>query len=189
MLLVLSGYTATGKDTYQDWLLDRNPDLKRAVSATTRPIRPGEVHGKEYYFVSEEEYKELEKQNNILSGRTYYTFQNGEKAVWHYGLLKSEVAEEGLHITVVDHEGAARLRNTLGKENVKVVYFKTYDRELYRRSMARQDDQQEFSRRLADDKIKFIGIEKIMSLTIDSYGTTDMHEQNLYDIERLIRGD
>jgi len=187
MLLVLCGYSATGKDTYQNMLLEQNKDLKRALSATTRPIRPGETDGVEYIFLEENLYNMIKKDGKILSERTYYTIQNGENAVWHYGLIKRDFENEDC-ITILDHEGAARVRNILGPDLVRIAYFETIDAELYRRSEGRQDEPAEFERRLKDDKIKFIGIENIADLTINSGGPTSVHEANLRAINKLLGG-
>jgi len=181
MLLVLSGYSATGKDTYQNKLLKENPKLKRALSATTRPIRPGEKNEVEYLFVTPENYKVLRNKNMILSERKYNTIENGKNAVWHYGLLKKDFSAHN-YITILDHEGARRVRDLLGKDIVKIVYMKAKDKELFKRSKLRQDEEIEFARRLADDKAKFVGIEEIADLIITSEGNGGIHKKNLNKI-------
>ena len=55
-LTVLSGPTAVGKGTVTDALARQHPEIFVSVSATTRPPRPGEVHGKHYLFVSDAEF-------------------------------------------------------------------------------------------------------------------------------------
>lgn len=63
MLLILCGNTASGKDTYQNLLLERNKDLERAVSYTTRPIRKGEEEGREYFFLDAKSFRQLDSMN------------------------------------------------------------------------------------------------------------------------------
>lgn len=188
MLIVLAGYSATGKDTYQNKLLERNPELKRALSATTRPIRPGETDGKEYVFVDYDGYKWYSEDNQVLSERIYYTIQNGEDAVWHYGLLKQDFHNENW-ITILDHEGAERVRNIIGSEDVKIIYLTCSDAELKRRSKMRLDEAAEFDRRLADDRIQFIGIEDIYDLAVDTNVPHTIHDLNIEKIEELFRRD
>lgn len=187
MLIVICGYTATGKDTYQNWLLDRNSNLQRAVSYTTRPIRAGEKEGREYYFTDVDSYLRLEKQGKILSSRFYNTYENDERTIWYYGLPKSEVEKDTNLVTILDHEGAKRVQRKLGRDKVKVVYLYTSSEDiLFKRSLRRLDEAKEFKRRLEDDKIKFKGIEETSDLMLLSNGDKELHESNLEKIEAFL---
>ena len=55
-VFVITGTSGEGKSTLARLLVERMPELQLAVSATTRPRRPGEVDGRDYWFVSEEEF-------------------------------------------------------------------------------------------------------------------------------------
>jgi len=57
LLFVVSGPSGAGKDTLVDALLKRLPRLRYSVSATTRPSRPGEAEGEDYFFLSREEFE------------------------------------------------------------------------------------------------------------------------------------
>ncbi len=57
LLLVISAPSGTGKTTLCEKLLERFPEIKFSVSATTRPPREGEKAGKDYLFLSEEEFR------------------------------------------------------------------------------------------------------------------------------------
>lgn len=186
MLIVLAGYSATGKDTYQNMLLEQNPNLKRALSATTRPIRPGETDGVEYHFLDGANYMHLLMEERILSERIYNTIQNGKDAVWRYGLLKEDF-ENSNWITILDHEGSRRVRNAVGSEHVKIVYMTCSDQELRARSRGRLDESAEYERRLADDKIQFQGIEEIYDLTMKTDVSMSVHESNIKEIEEMLR--
>ena len=75
LLLVVSGPAGSGKTTV-DSLLCAGGDYERSVSYTTRPMRPGEVNGREYNFVSEAEFLQLEKdgalfESNYFCGNYY----------------------------------------------------------------------------------------------------------------------
>lgn len=65
-LVVLTGPSGVGKGTLIQALLQRHPELRLSVSATTRSPRPGEVHGKNYYFLTPEEFKQLVDQDALL---------------------------------------------------------------------------------------------------------------------------
>ncbi|MCA8997447.1 MAG: guanylate kinase [Planctomycetaceae bacterium] len=85
-LLILSGPAGAGKTTIVKRLMAESPvPLEMAVSATTRPARPGEVHGREYYFLSLEEFQEREANGEFLECAEVHRTGN-----W-YGTLKSEV--------------------------------------------------------------------------------------------------
>ena len=55
-VFVITGTSGEGKSTLARRLIERMPELQLAVSATTRPQRPGEVDGRDYWFISEEEF-------------------------------------------------------------------------------------------------------------------------------------
>jgi guanylate kinase len=55
-VFVLTGTSGEGKSTLAKLLVERVPDLALAISATTRPRRPGEEHGRDYWFLSDEEF-------------------------------------------------------------------------------------------------------------------------------------
>ena len=64
--LILSAPSGTGKTTICKILREKLPDLKIAVSHTTRPIRTGEKDGEDYYFISDKEFEEKIKNNDFL---------------------------------------------------------------------------------------------------------------------------
>lgn len=86
-IFVIMGKTSSGKDTVFKYLLD-NPilnqgvreELKTVVSYTTRPMRPGETDGVEYFFVPEERLRELREQGKVLEERCYQTVHGP----WYY---------------------------------------------------------------------------------------------------------
>ena len=65
-VFVITGTSGEGKSTLARRLVERIPDLKLAVSATTRPRRPGEVDGRDYWFISEEEFDRRLAEDDFL---------------------------------------------------------------------------------------------------------------------------
>ena len=102
-LIAIIGTTASGKDTIVRELLRRNNKLKKIVSVTNRPIRQGEIHGKDYNFVTDKEMKALINENKLIERRDYKT-QNG---VWTYGTEKSsiDINSDNVYIHIVDWNG------------------------------------------------------------------------------------
>jgi guanylate kinase len=82
-LFVVTGPSGAGKGTLIKALLARRSDLALAVSATTRPQRPGEVDGRDYYFLSEEDFLARVERGEFLEHVVYVSVR--------YGTLRSEV--------------------------------------------------------------------------------------------------
>ncbi len=108
-VFVVTGPSGAGKGTLVRALLDRFKDLRLAVSATTREQRPGEEHGREYYFLSDDEFARRVAAGDFL--------EHVEFAGHRYGTLRSEIdriAAEG-HVPVLELEieGALLVRDEL----------------------------------------------------------------------------
>jgi guanylate kinase len=80
---VITGPSGAGKGTLIRELVARRPDLERAISATTRPRRPGEQDGRDYWFLSEEEFDRRAAAGEFLE---YVVYVSGQR----YGTLVSE---------------------------------------------------------------------------------------------------
>jgi guanylate kinase len=103
--IILSSPSGGGKTTIAQQLLERRNDLGYSISCTTRPARPGETHGKDYFFLTREEF---------LARRARGDF--AESADVHgnlYGTLRSEVSRvlaEGKHVVMdIDVQGARQM--------------------------------------------------------------------------------
>jgi guanylate kinase len=83
-VIVVTGTSGAGKGTIERILLERHPELELAVSATTRDQRPTEVHGKDYWFLSDEEFDRRLAEKGFLE---YVTFPWGQRS----GTLLSEI--------------------------------------------------------------------------------------------------
>ena len=70
-LIVLSGPSGVGKSTVVKEVMARCPNLHFSVSATTRPMRPGEVDGKNYFFVSKEAFQSMIHEQALLEYTEY----------------------------------------------------------------------------------------------------------------------
>ena len=99
LLLVISAPSGGGKGTIMKELFAQDDNLRLSVSATTRAPRPGEEHGKHYYFISKEEFEELIDQDKMLEHAeyvgNYYGTPRGPVEEWlsegHDVLLEIEV--------------------------------------------------------------------------------------------------
>src|SRR5438093_795135 len=129
-LFILSGPSGSGKSTVLKRVLaDAGVPLRLSVSATTRAPRPGEQHGREYYFWTPEQFEAAVKAGNFL-----------EWAKVHgncYGTLRSEVdpwRRKGMGVALdIDVQGAAQLR-PLFPEAV-TIFVRTSSEDTYRKRL------------------------------------------------------
>jgi guanylate kinase len=110
-LIIVSGPSGVGKTTVVDALLRRTPlPLRRAITATTRPIREGERPGFDYYYWTREEFERAVHANQMLEWAEVFGMD-------YYGTPLSEVIpyrQNGVGvILVIDVQGAARVRELI----------------------------------------------------------------------------
>lgn len=114
-LFVLSAPSGTGKTTLCRALLKLLPNLQYSISATTREKRPGEVEGKDYFFLTEEDFKAKKEKGEFLESANVF-------GCW-YGTPKSfieEKLESGQDILLdIDVQGAASIR----EKKVKGIFI------------------------------------------------------------------
>ena len=143
-LVVVSGPSASGKSTLWRRLVE-HPQVGFSVSATTRSPRPGEVDGKDYFFVSEERFEELIQQGDLLEHANVHGCS--------YGTLKSEVEKAlqlGLDIVLeIDVQGAEQLRES-GLPLVTVFVMPPSFETLVKRLRSRgSESEEQIARRLS----------------------------------------
>lgn len=170
-IFILTGKSASGKDTILKTLV-KECNFQPIISTTTRPMRDGEVDGVDYFFISEEEFKNKIERNEFLEYRTYNTCVAGKNATWYYGGTKQELNPNKYYVVVLDMEGANSFLDYYGKENCFVVYIDVDDDIREERASRRGSfDKTEWDRRLADDAIKFSN--DILASTINFIGFND----------------
>ncbi|MFA6468802.1 MAG: guanylate kinase [Bacteroidota bacterium] len=115
-LFAFASPSGGGKTSIIKPVLQNHPDFEFSVSATTRGRRPGETDGKDYFFLTKHEFKELIASGGFVEHEFF--FDN------HYGTLKREVdrALQAGHSVVfdVDVKGALSIRKMYPKESVLI---------------------------------------------------------------------
>lgn len=105
-LIVLSGPSGVGKSTLVGEVRKALPELEFSISCTTRKPRPGEVDGREYYFLSPEEFESRSRSGGFIEEARVFANR--------YGTLKSEVLDRvrrGADVVLdIDVQGAAQIR-------------------------------------------------------------------------------
>jgi guanylate kinase len=109
-VIVVTGPSGAGKGTLIRMLVERMPQLEVAVSATTRARREGEVDGREYWFLTEEEFEQRVQAGAFLE---WVVYVSGHR----YGTLASEIdriaAEGRVCVLELETEGALAVKRTV----------------------------------------------------------------------------
>ena len=168
----ICGKSSSGKDTvYKRLLADESLKLNQLVTYTTRPIREGEVNGREYFFIDEAQAIKLHEEGKIVESRAYNTV---------FGIWKYMTVDDGdieldhkSYIVIGTLESYVQIRNYFGKDKVVPVMIDVDDGVRLERALKRERLQpnpkyDEMCRRfLADsadfseDKVRSAGIEKV----------------------------
>lgn len=139
LMLILSSPSGAGKTTISRMLLERDPHIRNSVSCTTRAPRPGEVDGKDYHFVSQDQFDRMAEDGEFLEwahvfGKSYGTPKAQVKA----GLKAGQD-----YIFDIDWQGTQQLYQKLERDVVRVFLLPPSIEELRRRLTGRGTDSAE----------------------------------------------
>lgn len=136
LMLILSSPSGAGKTTLSRRLLETDEALTMSVSATTRPKRPNELHGQDYFFVSHDEFARMEKAGEFLEHAT--VFGNS------YGTPREPVmnALAGGHDVLfdIDWQGTQQLKQKARDDVVSIFVLPPSRAELEHRLKTRGQD-------------------------------------------------
>ncbi|WP_282037405.1 guanylate kinase [Saccharicrinis aurantiacus] len=139
-LIIFSAPSGSGKTTIVKRLLDKDFKMEFSISATTRKPRGEEKHGKDYYFLSPDEFRTKVKANELLEWEEVYTDK-------YYGTLKSEVeriTNKGFNIVFdLDVVGGLNLKKMYGNEALAIFIQPPSIQELKCRLEGRATDSPE----------------------------------------------
>jgi guanylate kinase len=140
LLIILSSPSGAGKSTLAKRLMEWDPTLKFSVSATTRPARPAEVDGTDYYFRSRAEFEAMVADGEMLEHAEVFGNLYGSPK----GPVEQAMAEGRDTLFDIDWQGGQQIRNSaLGKDVVSVFVLPPSIAELERRLRARGQDSDE----------------------------------------------
>ncbi|MBZ5714779.1 guanylate kinase [Nannocystis pusilla] len=156
LLLVVSSPSGAGKTTLCRRLREEFPQIRFSVSYTTRPPRPGEVHGREYFFVDRDDFTAMVARDEFAE----YALVHGNNYGTSAALVRDALASGTDLLFDIDFQGGRQLRRAFPHDVVLVFILPPSLGELQRRLEARNTDAPEvIERRLrvARDELSHYG--------------------------------
>lgn len=185
LMLVLSSPSGAGKTTISRRLMKTNPDLQLSVSVTTRPQRPAEVEGQDYFFVSEKAFQKLCDTNALLEHARVFDHL--------YGTPRQPVEDaltQGRDVLFdIDWQGTQALSQSARGDLVTVFILPPRWEELERRLKSRaQDAESIVAKRMSKASDEMSHWAEYDYVLINDHFETTLHQvQSVLTAERLKR--
>lgn len=161
-LTVLAGPTAVGKGTVAADIRKNHPEIWISVSATTRKPRPGEVHGRHYWFVSDEEFDELVETGQLLE---WAVVHKGARYGTPRGPVDEALAARRPALLEIDLQGARQVRETMPEALFVFLAPPTWE-ELVRRLVGRGTETPEERERRLETAREELAAESEFDVTV-----------------------
>ncbi|HEX2759079.1 MAG TPA: guanylate kinase [Rhizomicrobium sp.] len=139
LMLVLSSPSGAGKTTLSRRLLENDRNISLSVSATTRAMRPGEVHGKDYHFLSREDFDVWLADGKFLEHATVFGNRYGTPS----HLVTDELRAGRDVLFDIDWQGTQQLKEKMRDDLVSIFILPPSHDELERRLRTRAQDSDE----------------------------------------------
>jgi guanylate kinase len=176
-LIVVSAPSGTGKSSLVKALLELDSHLQVSVSHTTRPPRGQEQHGREYLFVSKDEFQAMVKHGDF--------FEHAEVHGNHYGTSRKAIEERIQHgddvVLEIDWQGALQIKKIFPNAVLIFILPPSYE-ELLQRLNRRGEDSQE----VIDLRMKNARIEVSQAQFFDFIVVNALFESALFDLKAIV---
>lgn len=186
LLVILSSPSGAGKSTLARRLMAWDTDLQFSVSATTRQPRPGEEHGREYYFLTEDDFRQQVSNGQMLEHAHVFGNFYGSPA----GPVREAIQNGKDVLFDVDWQGEVQIRNSeLGKHALSIFILPPSIKELRRRLETRGHDTEDvISKRMLKswDEISHWGYYDYVLIN-DDLDTTEDKLKTIVSAERMRR--
>jgi guanylate kinase len=180
-VFVITGPSGVGKGTLIEQLLERIPDLAVSVSATTREPRTGEVQGRDYHFLSPEEFRRRLEAGDFLEHASY----SGN----YYGTLRSEVENRiercDSVVLEIEVQGARQVRDALG-DGAVLIFIAPPDEAVLRERLESRgtDSLDDIEQRLRTAEVELAARPEFPLEVVN-----DDLQKAASDLERLVRAE
>lgn len=149
-IIAIASPSGGGKTTIVRRILKQFPELIFSVSATTRPKRPNEIHGADYFFISEDEFKQRIENDEFVEWERFYDY--------YYGTFKSFISEnidEGRSLVLeVDVKGALSLKRIYPESNLIFIDPPSLDELIKRLKIRNTESPEDFQKRIDRAKME-----------------------------------
>lgn len=175
---MITGPSGVGKGTLIEQVRQRIPDLELSVSATTRNPRPGESHGREYFFLDHDEFDNHVDSGNFLEHAEY----SGNR----YGTLRSEVEkrlQEGKSVVLeIELQGARQVRDAAPE--AELIFIAPPDPDALRRRLEGRgtDAPESIAARLATAEVELAARDEFTHVIVN-----DELERAVDELESVLR--
>jgi len=180
-LVIVSAPSGAGKTTIVNHLLEQGLDLEFSVSATTRPPRGNEKNGREYWFISAEEFRARVKKDEVAEWEEVYRS-------YYYGTLKRElerIRSAGKNVILdVDVKGGINLKNQYGTVAISVFIMPPSVSELEKRLLGRATEDREKIRTRLEKAME----EMKLADMFDNIVVNDNLDFAKTEVYRIVRG-
>lgn len=174
-MIIILGESASGKSTVQD-ILCKKYGYERLITCTTRSPRVGEINGVDYYFITESDFNEMNKNHLFCEVAEYNS--------WHYATLSSECSDN--KISVLTPHGLRQLKK-LNDLNIISFYLNVPRRNRLIKILQRGDNIEEAYRRSLSDVGQFDGISDEVDFVIHNEGYTKTPEEIAKEIMNKLK--
>ena len=178
-LIVISGLSAAGKGTIAKELVNRFDNFVLSISATTRDRRGNEIDGKDYFFVSKEEFKKMIDNNELLE---YANYVNN-----YYGTPKKyvmDMLESGRNVILeIEMQGALQIKKIFNE--AIIVFFLPKDAKTQRERLIHRNRE---SKEQIEERIRQAVIDADYAKHYDYVLVNEDLDSSIVDIEEIVAG-
>jgi guanylate kinase len=178
-VLVITGQSGAGKGTLIKRILEEFPELRLAVSATTRAQRPGEVEGVHYYFISDKEFDRRLEAGEFLE---YHEFPWGQRSGTLYSEIERINGEGRICVLELETEGALAVSERI--PNSSTVFITAPIAELERRLRERDTE----SAGEIEERLRVAQGQLQVAPRFDKIVENDDLERAVRELTELVRG-
>lgn len=184
-ILILSSPSGAGKTSLAKKVLEKDQSFRNSISVTTRSKRPSEIEGKDYFFVTKEQFDQMLKEDAFLEHAEIFGNFYGSPTQYALDQLNA-----GYNLIFdIDWQGARSLKNKLGDLIVSIFILPPSIAELKRRLEARSEDSKEIiARRMEEAKLEISHYDEYDYVVVnDDFNTSLETIFNIVEIEKLKR--